>query len=86
MIGIRIAGQTFVTAKQTPGFQGDSDFLSQFPAQRLFRRLSRFHVAAKQIPMIGKRNRRLVVPQVNEQLAVPVEKQRLGDLDHRRKW
>src|SRR5262245_2736196 len=39
-------------------------------------------MTAKQIPMIRKRNLRLVVAQINDQPLVAIEKQYLGDLPH----
>src|SRR5262245_44921379 len=39
-------------------------------------------MTAKQIPMIRKRNLRLVVAQINDQPLVAIEKKYLGDLPH----
>jgi hypothetical protein len=59
-----------------------ADLLPYFAHQRLFRRLACFDMAANQIPMVGKRNSRLVVTQVDDQSMFAVEKNNLRDLLH----
>ena len=81
-VRVSFAFEAFVAAKKLPVPQIETQLFFDLADQCSLGRFSSFDVAAEKIPMIGKRNIRLVIAQIDQELLLAVEQENLRDLFH----